>query len=225
MHGIDEGGYAYGFWTIVLFSVLITLFLVFSFVKPKNKFEWRSMSAFVGFIVALFTEMYGVPLTIYFLTGWLGKSYPVLDPFSHSNGHLVLVFLGLSNSIWAISILHLITNTIIFFGFYIVYKGWQQIHSAGENELVTDGIYAKIRHPQYVGMWLVTIGFLIQWPTIITLFMWPVLILLYYRLSIQEEETLLKKFGIDFERYKAYVPAYFPRRSESNSPIKKENEN
>lgn len=152
MHGVGNGGFAYGFWTVVLFSILITLFIAFSFVKPKNKFEWRSMGAFTGFIVALFTEMYGIPLTIYFLTGWLGSNYPVVDPFSHSSGHLILVFLSLSQSIWAMGLLHVITNAIIFFGFYIVYKGWQQIHAANEDELVTDGFYSHIRHPQYVGM-------------------------------------------------------------------------
>ncbi|MDF1573409.1 MAG: isoprenylcysteine carboxylmethyltransferase family protein [Bacteroidales bacterium] len=212
MHGVDNGGFAYGLWTVVLFSVLITLFVAFSFVKPKNKFEWRSMGAFIGFIVALFTEMYGVPLTIYFLTGWLGSQYPVVDPFSHASGHLILVFLGLSDSTWAMIILHIITNAIIFFGFYIVYKGWQQIHSANDDELVTDGIYKYIRHPQYVGMWLVTVGFLLQWPTFITVvIMWPVLMILYHRLSRREEKTLYEKFGKRFEWYKARVPAYFPR--------------
>ena len=212
MHGVDYGGFAYGFWTMVLFSVLLTLSIVFSYVKPKNKFEWRSMGAFIGFIVALFTEMYGIPLTIYFLTGWLGSKYPVLDPFSHSSGYLVLVFLGLSHSAWAMAILHIITNAVIFFGFYIVYKGWQQIHAAKEDELVTDGIYKYIRHPQYVGMWLVTVGFLIQWPTFITLIvMWPVLMILYHSLSKREERQLLDKFGNKFERYKTKVPAYIPR--------------
>lgn len=218
MHSLDNNGFAYGLWTVVLFSILITLFLVFSFVKPKNKFEWRSMGVFIGFIVALFTEMYGIPLTIYFLTTWLGASYPVLDPFSHASGHLVLVFLGLSHSIWAMSILHLITNAIIFIGFYIVYKGWKQIHAASKNELVTNGIYKFIRNPQYVGMCLVTIGLLIQWPTLITLFMWPILMILYHRLSIREEKTLKKNFGSEFEQYKINVPAYFPRLSSSNAP-------
>lgn len=217
MHGTDYGGFAYGFWTMVLFSVLITLFLVFSYVKPKNKFEWRSMGAFIGFIVALFTEMYGVPLTIYFITGWLGTKYPVLDPFSHSSGHLVLVLLGISHSIWAMSILHIITNAIIFFGFYMVYKGWQLIHTAKNDELVTAGIYQYIRHPQYVGMWLVTVGFLIQWPTLITLLlMWPVLMILYHRLSKREEKALSERFGEKFNQYKTKVPAYFPRLRKKN---------
>lgn len=208
MHGIDFGSYAYGFWSMVLFSILITLFLTFIFIKPKNKFEWRSMGAFFGFIVALFTEMYGVPLTIYLLTGWLGSSYPVLDPFSHASGHLFLVFIGLSDSVIAMSLLHIITNGIIFFGFYIVYKGWKLIYNAKEDNLVTEGIYSYIRHPQYVGLFLVTLGFFIQWPTIITMFMLPILTFAYYRLSIMEEKYLEEKFGEKFYEYKKLVPAF-----------------
>ncbi|HEY9114552.1 MAG TPA: isoprenylcysteine carboxylmethyltransferase family protein [Bacteroidales bacterium] len=224
MHGTNESGFAYGFWTTVAFSVLITLFLVFSFVKPKNKFEWRSMGVFIGFIVALFTEMYGIPLTVYFLSGWLGNAYPVTDPFSHASGHLLLVFLGLSHNTWAMIVLHVLTNAIIFLGFYIVYKGWQQIHAAGKDELVTDGIYRFIRHPQYVGMWLVTVGFLVQWPTLITLFMWPILMILYHRLSVREEKVLRGKFGKEFEQYKSKVPAYFPRLSNNKLLENKYNE-
>jgi protein-S-isoprenylcysteine O-methyltransferase Ste14 len=221
MHGVDTGGFAYGLWTVVLFSILIVLFLLFSFVKPNKKFEWRSMGLFIGFIAALFTEMYGIPLTIYFLTGWLGSSYPVLDPFSHSSGHLVLVFLGISKSTLAMILLHVITNGIIFFGFYIIYKGWKLIHDAKEDEMVTQGIYEHIRHPQYVGMWLITVGFLIQWPTLITLAMWPVLMIVYYRLSMREERELTKKFGQKFKEYKSRVPAFIPRKrnKKENPPV------
>lgn len=211
MHGVDYGGYAYGFWTTVLFVFLIFMFIVFSYVRPKEKFEWRSMGVFIGFLAALFTEMYGFPLTIYLLTSWLGSNYPVLDPFSHASGHLVLVFLGLSHSTAAMSILHILTNGIIFLGIYVIYLGWKKIYHAGPDQLVTDGIYAHIRHPQYVGMMLITIGFLIQWPTVITLAMWPVLLFLYYRLAKYEERKLAVRFGPEFHHYQATVPAIFPR--------------
>ena len=212
MHGVDVGGYAYGFWSIVFFNTLLVLFFILSFIKPKKKLEWRSLGAFIGFIVALFTEMYGFPLTIYLLSSWLGSKYPVFDPFSHSSGHLVLVLLGLSHSVIAMSLLHIVTNGIIIFGFYIIYKGWKLIHDAAEDHLVSEGIYAKIRHPQYAGLFLITIGFLIQWPTLTTLFLWPILMFAYYRLSMREEKSLQEKFGQTFVEYKHRVPAFIPRR-------------
>lgn len=214
MHGVDYGGYAYGFWPTVVLIFLIFMFIIFGYIKPREKFEWRSMGMFMGFLAALFTEMYGFPLTIYLLTGWLGSNYPVLDPFSHSSGHLVLVFLGLSHSGLAMSILHIITNGIIFFGVFLIFKGWQIIYNSSEDQLVTTEIYSYIRHPQYVGMTLITVGFLIQWPTIITLAMWPFLMFLYYRLSKYEERKLENKFGQEFLDYKKRVPAFFPRFSQ-----------
>ena len=99
---------------------------------------------------------------------------------------------------------------MIFFGFYLIYQGWALIHAADQDTLVTTGVYAYIRHPQYIGMWLITVGLLIQWPTLITLIMWPILMFAYYKLSMSEEKGLKEKFGEEFERYKASVPAFFP---------------
>lgn len=203
--------YAYGMWFVVVFNVLLFLFFAISFIKPKKRFEWRSMGAFIGFIVALFTEMYGFPLTIYLLSTWMGKSYPVLDPFAHSSGHLVLVFLGLSYSGNALVVLHLISNGIIFFGFSLMYLGWMRIYKSEGKSIVTDGVYAYVRHPQYVGIFLVTIGFLIQWPSLTTLIMWPILIFAYYRLAIREERDVERQFGEEFIEYKEKVSAFIPR--------------
>jgi len=212
MHGEEAGGYAYGMWPVVVFNIILFLFFVIGFLKPKKKFEWASMGAFLGFLVALFTEMYGFPLTIYFLSTWMGKAYPVLDPFSHPSGHLVLVFLGLAHSAAAMMILHLISNGLIFFGFYIVYKGWMLIYTAQKyNKLVTDGVYSYVRHPQYSGLFLVTIGFLIQWPSLTTLIMWPILIFAYYRLAMREEKDMVKQFGQEYLDYKKRVSAFIPK--------------
>lgn len=211
MHGAETGGYAYGMWPVVVFNILLFLFFAVAFIKPKKSFEWRSMGAFIGFLVALFTEMYGFPLTIYFLTTWMGKSYPVLDPFSHSSGHLVLVFLGLAHSGTAMMVLHLISNGIIFCGFYVMYRGWTLIHGAKGEKLITVGVYSYVRHPQYGGLFLITIGFLIQWPSLTTLIMWPVLMFAYYRLAMREERDVERQFGEDFRKYKKTVPAFIPR--------------
>lgn len=211
MHGKELGDYAYGMWPVVLFNIFLFIFFAISFIRPTKKFEWRSMSAFIGFIVALFTEMYGFPLTIYFLSAWMGKSYPVLNPFSHPSGHLILVFLGLADSSLAMTVIHLISNGLIFFGFYLLFKGWMLIHGAKGEKLVTTGIYSYMRHPQYSGLFLITVGFLIQWPSLTTLIMWPVLIFAYYRLAMREEKEVEKQFGEEFLEYKRRVPAFVPR--------------
>jgi protein-S-isoprenylcysteine O-methyltransferase Ste14 len=210
MHGQELGNYAYGMWPVVVFNILLFLFFAIGFLKPKKKIEWRTMGAFAGFLVALFTEMYGFPLTIYFLTSYLGKSYPALNPFSHSSGHLVLVALRLEDSNIAMISLHIISNAIILIGFYLIYQGWILIHAAKGDKLVTEGIYAKVRHPQYDGIFLVTVGFLVQWPSLTTLIMWPILIGAYYRLAMKEEKELTNLFGQQYKKYCSRVPAFIP---------------
>lgn len=210
MHGEEAGAYAYGMWPVVFYNVLFFLFFVLSFVKPTSRVEWRSMGLFGGFIIALFAEMYGFPLTIYFLTMLMGKSYPVFDPFSHPSGHLVLVFLGLAHSSTAMIVLHLLTNGMILGGLVLLYQGWALIHDAPETKLVTDGIYSHMRHPQYLGIFIITLAFLIQWPTIPTVVMWPILMIAYYRLALHEDAQLEQKFGDSFRKYRHEVPAFFP---------------
>lgn len=201
-------------WTVVAFNVLLFVFFAISFVRPKGGVEWRTIGVFIGFIVALFTEMYGLPLTIYFLTQWLGASYPVLNPFSHNHGHLWLVMLGLADSSVAMTILHLLSNGIMLFGFYLLYKGWTLIYHS-EGRLVTEGVYSHVRHPQYVGLFLITLGLLIQWPTLITLIMWPILVFAYYRLSMREEKAVSRQFPAEYAAYRRRVPAFIPRPSKN----------
>jgi protein-S-isoprenylcysteine O-methyltransferase Ste14 len=206
MHGFDIS-YAYGFWSLVLANAGLFIFFILSFLTPVRKREWRSMSVTIAFFVALFTEMYGFPLTIYVLTGILGSNYPVLNPFTHASGHLWVVFLG--GGELTRGIVHLISNLLVFTGFAIMWKGWKRIHGA-QGGLVTDGLYRYVRHPQYSGLFLVMIGMLIQWPTIITALMFPVLVYVYYRLAKREEHEVMNVFGEDYKRYMEKTPMFVP---------------
>jgi protein-S-isoprenylcysteine O-methyltransferase Ste14 len=203
-----QGGYGYGLWFAVIMNVLLILIFALGFLAPRGKWEWRSMGVFTGFLVALFSEMYGFPLTIYILTSILGSKYPVLNPFSHTNGHLLLVLLGGGEFVFIL--IHLVSNALMVIGIVTMGKGWKRIHAAG-GDLVTDGIYRRVRHPQYTGLFLVSLGLMIQWPTLVTLLLWPVMIAVYYRLAKKEEKAMTERFGLAYLEYQNSVPGFFPR--------------
>jgi len=203
-----EENYAYGFWPVVVFNIVVFSLFAYGAFRPSTKRDWRTLGAFSAFLVALFSEMFGFPLTVYLLTGILGNKYPVLNPYSHMNGHLWVTLAGGSPVLF--NILHPLSNIIIFGGLLIIAVGWKKIH-AGSGNLVTDGIYKYIRHPQYVGFAMSIIGFLIQWPTIITILMAPILLYMYKKLSQREERVLIESFGEEYRQYVQRVPAYFPR--------------
>lgn len=206
MHGVNQE--AYGLWVSVIFNILIFGLFAYSAFKPATKRDWRTLGAFTAFMVALFTEMFGFPLTIYILTSVLGQNYPVLDPFTHANGHLWVALTGGSPILF--NILHPLSNVIIVSGLIIIAIGWRGIHS-GSGQLVTGGIYRFIRHPQYSGFILMIIGFLVQWPTIITLLMAPSLMFMYTWLAKKEEKEMIKLFGDEYINYMKKVPRFFPK--------------
>jgi len=202
---------AYGLWPIVLVNSFVFIIFAFSFTRPRTARDWRSFGAFSAFIIALFTEMYGFPLTVYLLSGWLGTRYPGLDLFSHDAGHLWYTLLGLKGNPHTEPI-HLFSNLLIFIGMILLSKAWRVLHKAQQNhELATTGLYAYMRHPQYVAFIVVMFGFLVQWPTILTLLMFPILVWVYGRLALQEEREAIASFGEEYIRYAATTPAYIPR--------------
>jgi len=204
-----ETEYDYGNW--ITTGAIIVFFLVFvlGFLMPFDKANWRSMGVFAGFIVALFTEMYGFPLTIYLLSSWLNLPLS----FGHIHGHLLAVLissLGIMSLEYAWGFVMLISNALIFSGLILISKGWSAIHSSS-GELVTGGVYRYCRHPQYLGIYILTIGFMVQWPTLITLIMWPILMVMYYRLAKREEKTVLGIFPNEYALYMQQVPMILPR--------------
>ena len=201
---------AYGLWSLVIINSAVFIFFAFSFIKPKTKLDWRSLGAFSAFIVAMFAEMYGFPLTIYFLSGWLQSRFPQTDIFAHGSGHLWYTVFGFEGDPHSNPI-HLVANILIFAGFYLTYKAWQVLHEAqNAGGLATTGPYAKVRHPQYDGFILVMTGFLFMWPTLLTLVMFPILIIVYIRLAKQEEKLVRQEFGTAYDEYSSKVPAFLP---------------
>ena len=202
---------AYGLWSLVLINSVVFILFAYSFFKPHTPRDWRSFSAFSAFLVALFAEMYGFPLTIYFLSGWLQSRYPNVDWFSHDAGHLLEMMFGWKTNPHA-GPFHILSFVFIGGGFILISAAWKVLYDAQQTRgLATTGPYSYVRHPQYVGFILVMFGFLLQWPTILTLAMFPVLVWMYVRLAHQEEREARAHFGEAYERYAAKTPGWFPR--------------
>ena len=202
---------AYGLWSLVVINSVIFIIFAFSFTKPRTPRDWRSFSAFSAFIVALFVEMYGFPLTIYLFSGWLVRRYPGVDFLSHDAGHLLNTLIG-----WKIDPhfdpLHILSNILIFGGFILLSAAWKVLYDAQRTKtLATTGPYAYVRHPQYDGFILIMLGFLFQWPTLITLIMFPILVTMYVKLAYREEREVLAEFGDTYHRYRLRTPAFIPR--------------
>ena len=210
---MSESAPAYGLWTLVGINSAVFIIFAFSFFKPRTRRDWRSFSTFSAFVVALFTEMYGFPLTLYLLSGWLQSRYPGIDWFSHDAGHLLEMLFG-----WKANPhfgpFHLLSFAFIGGGFVLISAAWKRLYKAQRRRaLATTGPYAYLRHPQYAGFVLVLFGFLLQWPTLPTLLMFPVLVFMYLRLARSEEREALAEFGDAYRRYMAVVPAFIPRIS------------
>jgi protein-S-isoprenylcysteine O-methyltransferase Ste14 len=204
---------AYGLWSLVFINAAIFILFAFSFFKPRTGRDWRSFSAFSAFLVALFAEMYGFPLTIYLLSGWLQSRYPGVDWFSHDAGHLLEQLLGWGANPHA-GPFHVLSFVFIGGGFLLISAGWKVLFAAQRrHELAATGVYAHVRHPQYVGFILVMLGFLLQWPTLLTLLMFPVLAVMYVRLARAEEREALADLGEPYRLYMAEVPGFIPKLS------------
>lgn len=204
---------AYGLWGIAALNAVIFIFFAFSFFKPTTKRDWRSFGAFSAFLVALFAEMYGFPLSIYILSGWLQSWYPEVDWLSHDAGHLLEMMFGWKTNPH-FGPFHLLSFVLIGGGFILIASAWRVLYAAQRTKtLATTGAYDYVRHPQYVGFILVLTGFLVQWPTLLTLAMYPVLVVMYMRLARQEDREARAEFGWSYTQYAASVPAFLPKWS------------
>ncbi|SNB81765.1 Protein-S-isoprenylcysteine O-methyltransferase Ste14 [Rhodoblastus acidophilus] len=150
---------AYGLWSLVIINSVFFIFFASSFTVGGWKKNWRELGMFSAFVLALFTEMYGFQLTIYFLSGWLATHYPGTDLMSHDSGHLWSTILG-SKGDPHFSVLHIASSLLIGAGFVLLGYCWRPLYKAQRaGEVATTGPYARIRRPQYVAFVAVMLGF------------------------------------------------------------------
>jgi protein-S-isoprenylcysteine O-methyltransferase Ste14 len=207
---METGLPQYGLWGVAILNAAIFILFAFSFFKPRTGRDWRSLGAFSAFLVALFAEMYGFPLTIYLASGWLQSAYPGIDWFSHDAGHLLEMLFGWKTNPH-FGPFHLLSFALIGGGFFLISAAWRVLHAAQQaGRLAVEGPYARIRHPQYAGFVLILAGFLVQWPTLLTLAMFPVLVVMYRRLALAEETEIEAEFGAAYRNHAARTPRFIP---------------
>ncbi|MEM2895996.1 MAG: isoprenylcysteine carboxylmethyltransferase family protein [Candidatus Bathyarchaeia archaeon] len=200
--------YVFGNWLIVVSSIVLLSLFIIAFLRPFKRRNWASLSVTEAFFVSLFTEMFGIPLTIYVLSGFFGVPLTP-DPL---HGHLLaatLALLGLWTLETGVLVVMGVSTIILFLAAYLIVQGWREVYH-GRRGLVTTGVYAYVRHPQYLGIIIGSIAFLVQWPTIPTLIMFPILVVAYYRLAKKEEDELAERYGQKYLEYQRRVPMFLP---------------
>ena len=212
---MDTTAPAYGLWGLAILNSAIFILFAFTFFKPKTRRDWTSFGAFSAFLIALFVEMYGFPLTIYLLAGWLQSRYPGTDFLTHDAGHIWYTLLGFEGNPH-FNPIHLASNVLILAGFFLLSAAWRVLYKAQQTgTLAVTGPYARVRHPQYIAFIVIMVGFLLQWPTLLTLAMFPVLVTMYVRLAHREEREVAAEFGDAWRTYAAATPRWVPRLSGS----------
>lgn len=199
----------YGNWGFVLIVVVAISWLLYRYVAPKSWREWGGAGLVQAFIIALYAEMYGFPLTIYLLSGFFGIDLPLRE----YTGHLWASLLGYG--LGGAMIEMLLGWMAIGLGLVLIGRGWRAVYLARrEGRFAHDGPYSVVRHPQYTGIMLAVFGQVVHWPTIITVALFPLIVLVYVLLARKEERDMIKQFGHSYGEYMRNVPRFFPRRGD-----------
>jgi protein-S-isoprenylcysteine O-methyltransferase Ste14 len=194
-----------GVWGLAAVVVVIVSWLMYRYLAPESWKEWTRVGVLQAFIIAFYAEMYGFPLTIYFLARYFG-----LDLAWTEGGNLWAQVFGTPI---AHVVAMVIGYAIVFAGATLVADGWRRVHQARrEKRLVTDGVYARMRHPQYTGLFLIVFGEgIVHWPTIVSVVAFPVIVVAYTMLARKEERHMLEQFGDEYRAYQRRVPMFIPR--------------
>lgn len=194
-----------GAWGLAIIVIVLISWFFYRYFAPKNWREWAGAGVVQAFIIALYAEMYGFPLTIYLLVRFFG-----LDS-EYVSASLWSTLVGLGETGMFVSML--LGYAIAFFGIGLFIQGWRQVHRARkEDRLVTDGLYAYVRNPQYTGLFIALFGEgVVHWPTLFSVGLFPVIVLVYVWLAYREEAQMIDRFGDVYRTYQQKVPMFIPR--------------
>jgi methanethiol S-methyltransferase len=199
-----------GTWGLAAIVIVVVSWLMYRYLAPASWKEWARAGVVQAFIIAFYAEMYGFPLTIYFLARFFG-----LDLAWAEGGNLWAQAFGTPVAHFVAMV---IGYAIVFSGASLVADGWRRVHLARrEGRLATEGAYARVRHPQYTGLFLIVFGEgIVHWPTIFSVIAFPVIVVAYTMLARKEERRMLAEHGDEYREYQRRVPMFIPRSLSGN---------